>query len=261
MTNFTYLLLLETSAITETDANTWQAIAKLGECLLPEIVAIDLKNMANGKSEGNESTAKQFQNLLPQLDWQVTPLIGKHPELVLNTSQNLSRKARLILNVAQSALGVATAYPQRCVVLISNEILLRDRIAKLNCQNLAAIPAAIARQWSRTNQAPPIVQKLIKNLELPLDLKSSVSSHPSNTIDSIYSHQVASPKWSEKASPKAINYAQFVIKLMKFGLTTTFLVTILLIGWRYVQPQQFQQLWEKTGLPPFPKVFSQPQNK
>ncbi len=261
MTNFTYLLLLETSAITETDANTWQAIAKLGECLLPEIVAIDIKNIANGKSEGNESTAKQFQNLLPRLNWQITPLIGKHPELVLNASQNLSRKSRLILNVAQSAIGVATAHPQRCVVLISNEILLRDRIAKLKCQNLAAIPSAIARQWSRTNQAPPIVQQLIKNLELHPDLKSSASSHLTNTIDSIYAHQEASPKLSEKASPNIRNHGQSVVKLMKFGLTTTFLVTILLIGWRYVQPQQFQQLWEKTGLPPFPKVFSQPQNK
>lgn len=262
MDKSSYLLLLETSAITETDPNTWQAIAKLGECLLPEIVAIEIKNVADGKvAEGNESNARQFQNLLPKLNWQITPLTAKHPDLLIRTTQNLSRKAKLMMNVAQSAVGVANAHPQKCVVLISNEISLRDRIAKLNSKNLCAIPSAIARQWSRTDQAPPIVQQLQKHLQEQLEqtilqssLQPTISLNPEvnakvNTEDPKSSHlnrsfQISNP-----------NHRQIVISLVKFGLTTTFLATILLFGWRLAQPQQFQQFWGKTGLPPLPKIL------
>jgi hypothetical protein len=73
MSKSVYLLLVETSAIVSTNPNTWQAIAKLGECLLPEVVAIEIKNIANGKAEGNESNAKQFQNS-SDLNWPVTTL-------------------------------------------------------------------------------------------------------------------------------------------------------------------------------------------
>ena len=121
MTNSPYLLLVETSVIIDTDPHTWQAIAKLGECLLPEVVALEIKNIANGKAEGNEAVAKQFQNLAG-LKWQITDLTAKHADLVVRTTQNLSRKAKLMIKVAQSAVGVANAYPQKCVVLISDPV-------------------------------------------------------------------------------------------------------------------------------------------
>ena len=267
MTVSPYLLLLETSTIVQTDLNTWQAIAKLGECLLPEIVALEIKNIANGKAEGNEAAAKQFQNMLSssQLDWQITPLIGKHPQLVLNNNQNLSRKARLILNVAQSAIGVANAHPQQCIVLISDEISLRDRIAKLDYTNLCAIPSAIARQWSRTNQAPPIVQQLIQKLKLQLEETIRQSSYQTDTIglNNLKSKSLSSrldQPLSLEISHQTANqsYRHIVSSLTKFGLIATFLVAILLFGWWQVQPQQFQQFWKKTGLPPLPKTLIAP---
>ncbi len=257
-----YLLLVETSAIVETDPNTWQAIAKLGECLLPEIVAIEIRNVADGKvADSDDSVAKRFQNLLPKLNWQITSLTAKHPDLLIRTTQNLSHKAKLMMNVAQSAVGVANAHSQKCVVLISNEISLRDRIAKLGYKNLCAIPSAIARQWSRTDQAPPIVQQLIKQLQeqaeqtvLQSSLQPALNLKPEikptiNTEKSKSSHlntntQISSP-----------NYRQTAISIVKFGLTTTFLATILLFGWRLAQPQQFQQFWGKTGLPSLPKIL------
>ncbi|MCY7333717.1 MAG: hypothetical protein LH649_13925, partial [Pseudanabaena sp. CAN_BIN31] len=180
-----------------------------------------------------------------------------HPDLLVRTTQNLSRKAKLMMNIAQSAVGVANAHPQKCVVLISNEISLRDRIAKLNSKNLCAIPSAIARQWSRTDQAPPIVQQLQKHLQELLEqtiLQSSLQptinlNTKINTEDPKSSHlnrsfQISNP-----------NHRQIVISLVKFGLTTTFLATILLFGWRLAQPQQFEQFWGKTGLPPLPKIL------
>ncbi len=254
----TYLLLVETSAIIETDPNTWQAIAKLGECLLPEIVAIEIKNIADGKvADGNDSAAKEFRSLLPKLNWQITPLIAKHPDLLIRTTQNLSRKTKLMMNVAQGAVGVANAHPQKCVVLISNEISLRDRIAKLGYKNLCAIPSAIARQWSRTDQAPPIVQQLIKQLQeqaeqtvLQSSLQPAINLKPAiNTENSKFSHLDANIQISNS------NHRQTAINLVKFGLTTIFLATILLFGWRLAQPQQFQQFWGKTGLPSLPKIL------
>ncbi len=262
MSKFTYLLLVETSAIVSTNPNTWQAIAKLGECLLPEVVAIEIKNIANGKTEGNESTAKQFQNS-SDLNWQITTLTAKHADLVIRTTQNLSRQARLMISVAQSAVGVANAHPKQCVVLISDEISLRDRIAKLDSKNLCAIPSAVARQWSKTDQAPPIVYQSIKYLQKQIQKQISEPSHqfPRQT-DTIYlSTSRSSPnaeqkiKDNQKANP---NYRQIVVSFVKFGLATTFLVSILLFGWRIAQPQQFQQFWKKNGLPPLPKILVQP---
>ncbi|PZV11962.1 MAG: hypothetical protein DCF20_18590 [Pseudanabaena sp.] len=258
MSNSPYLLLIETSVIVSSDPNTWQAIAKLGECLLPEVVANEIKNIANGKAEGNESAAKQFQNST-ELNWQITPLTGKHSDLVIKATQNLSRKARLMINVAQSAVGVANAYPKQCVVLISDEISLRDRIATLGSKNLCAIPSAVARQWSRTDQAPPIVYQAIKYLQEQI-------SEPTNQFlrqtDTIYlSNAISRAKAEQKTKDKQKNkpnYRQIAISLVKFGLTSVFLVTILLFGWRLAQPQQFQQFWKKNGLPPLPKVLVQP---
>jgi hypothetical protein len=270
MSNSPYLLLVETSVITQTDANTWKAIAKLGECLLPEVVALEIKNIANGKAEGNESAAKQFQNL-SQLNWQTTSLTAKHADLVIRTTQNLSRKAKLMINVAQSAVGVAKAYPNKCVVLISDEISLRDRIAKLDHKNLCAIPSAIARQWSRTDQAPPIVKDAVIQLLEKLEQTALQSSQQINTTNlineksSISDLKADNPVSSQKASSKnSLNYRHIAISLVKYGLMTTFLATILLFGWRFIQPQQFQQFWKKTGLSPLPKILidnNQPKNK
>jgi hypothetical protein len=258
MSKSAYLLLVETSAIVSTNPNTWQAIAKLGECLLPEVVAIEIKNIANGKAEGNESNAKQFQNS-SDLNWQVTTLTAKHADLVIRATQNLSRQARVMINVAQSAVGVANAHPTQCVVLISDEISLRDRIAKLESKNLCAIPSAVARQWSRTDQAPPIVYQSIKYLQK--QISEAANQFPRQT-DTIYLGASSSSlnaeqkiKDNQKANP---NYGQIAINLVKFGLATTFLVAILLFGWRLAQPQQFQQFWKKNGLPPLPKVLLQP---
>ena len=266
MSKSPYLLLVETSAIISTDPNTWQAIAKLGECLLPEVVALEIKNIANGKIEGDESNAKQFQNF-SGLNWQITPLTAQHADLVIRTTQNLSRQARLMINVARSAVGVANAHPQKCVVLISDEISLRDRIAKLDSKNLCAIPSAVARQWSRTNQAPPLVHNSIQYLQEHLQehLQEQISQQsnqfPSQTDPISINTSISRAKVDQKTKdqPKdKLNYRQIAISLVKFGLTTTFFVTIILLGWRLAQPQQFQQFWEKNGLPPLPKILVHP---
>ena len=261
MTDSSNLLLLETSAIVDTDPNTWKAIAKLGRCFLPEVVAIEIKNIANGKTDGNEASAKQFQHLLTNLNWQITPLTAKHPELLIRSTQNLSRKAKLNINTAQSAVGLANAHPQQCVVLIADEISLRDRIAKLDHHNLCAIPSAIARQWSRTDHAPPVVEKLIKKLQTQTD--QTFIQPQENLTNRAADQAVASPKPAQSppnhiAKPSSKNgqrYQHIVINFLKFGLTTTFLATICLLGWRSVQPQQFQQFWEKTGLPYLPQLL------
>ena len=261
MTNSPYLLLVETSVIIDTDPHTWQAITKLGECLLPEVVALEIKNIANGKAEGNEAVAKQFQNL-SGLKWQITDLTAKHADLVVRATQNLSRKAKLMIKVAQSAVGVANAYPQKCVVLITDEISLRDRIAKLEHKNLCAIPSAIARQWSKTNQAPPIVHQSIEYLQEQISQPIHQSLHQTDTIGLATSSSGVTTepkiKVSQENPPQKSNYRQLAISLVKFGLTTTFLATILLFGWRLAQPQQFQQFWKKTGLPPLPQILVQP---
>jgi ABC-type long-subunit fatty acid transport system fused permease/ATPase subunit len=168
-----------------------------------------------------------------------------------------------MINVAQSAVGVANAHPTQCVVLISDEISLRDLIAKLDSENLCAIPSAVARQWSRTDQAPPIVHQSIKYLQKQIQkqISEATNQFPRQT-DTIYlGTSSSSPnaeqkiKDDQKVSP---NYGQIAINLVKFGLATTFLVAILLFGWRLAQPQKFQQFWKKNGLPPLPKILVQP---
>ncbi|MCA6542906.1 MAG: hypothetical protein IM576_06475, partial [Pseudanabaena sp. M074S1SP2A07QC] len=141
----------------------------------------------------------------------------------------------------------------------SDEISLRDRIAKLESKNLCAIPSAVARQWSRTDQAPPIVYQSIKYLQK--QISEAANQFPRQT-DTIYLGASSSSlnaeqkiKDNQKANP---NYGQIAIILVKFGLATTFSVAILLFGWRLAQPQQFQQFWKKNGLPPLPKVLLQP---
>jgi hypothetical protein len=254
MTTSSYILLLETSAVVQTDHNTWRAIAQLGECLLPEIVALEIENIASGKSDGNEATARQFQKLRSQLNWQSTPLSADHPKLMQRSSQNLSARARMSLNIARCAIGVANAYPHKCVVLVSDEVLLRDRIVQLDGEsyaNLCAIPSAAARQWSRTSQEPPLVQKAHQGIRettrfTPPPINQTSISNPENQ------------DITQKSHSKKSNFGQIAISLVKYGITTIFLVTILLVGWRSIYPKKFQQFWEKIGLPPLPELFIEP---
>ncbi|OIP79160.1 MAG: hypothetical protein AUK48_00255 [Oscillatoriales cyanobacterium CG2_30_44_21] len=253
-----YLLLIETSAIVQTDPNTWRAIAQLGECLLPEVVALETENIAKGKSEGNEANARQFQTMRSQLNWQTTSLSANHPQLMLRTSQNLSAKARMILNIGRCAIGVAHAYPHKCVVLVSDEVLLRDRIVKLDgvdYPNLCAIPSAAARQWSRTSQEPPLVQKASQGIK-----EATQSTSPPNRSVTLSSPETKQKNinTTQNFHPEKSNFGQIAISLVKYGITAIFLVTILLIGWRTIYPKKFQQFWEKVGLPSFPELFMKP---
>lgn len=250
MTNPTYIFLIETTAITQSDVNTWKAIAQLGDCLLPKVVTSEIKNIADGKSEGNEATARQFQKWRSQANWQDTDLSATHPDLQPRASQNLSRNAKLMLSIAKTALGVANSNPQKCVVLISDEVLLRDRLVKLACQNLCPIPSAAARQWSRTNQIPISVQNAIKSIQTWSESHQVSSNLPITTPETAVVIQ--------KSHSKLLNVRQIAISLVKFGVTAVFLVTILLLGWRITNPTQFQQFWKKTGLPSLPKLMLEP---
>jgi hypothetical protein len=79
---------------------------------------------------------------------------------------------------------------------------------------------------------------------MDLTLTNLHSNSDKNTSDS-----------RQKSSSKnRLNYRQITINLVKFGLSTAFLVTILLFGWQLAQPQQFQQFWKKMGLPTLPTL-------
>jgi hypothetical protein len=244
------ILLFDKGAILTGNANLWREVSRLGECILPQAIADEIVQVANGRSDdgSSEATAKEFQRLLTQLGWQTTTL-SKHCEaLAPAPGQSLSHRARLALNVAQAAYGVADHTPTTPIVLVTDDAQLRDRINTLGILNLGAITAAMARQWARTNQPPEPVATVLARIPASQGKPTAASSSrsPAKTT-----HTPSSSKPRSVRPPKnKINYKG----LVGSSLSAVFAIIMLLYGWRYIQPQQFQQFWQKTGLPALPKL-------
>jgi hypothetical protein len=220
------ILIFDRNAILSNNIHFWREVGNLGECIVPQSVIEELSSIIEGFSPESsyEQSAAEFYRFLPTSNWQTSGVSDLHPQLSQKLGNALSRKSRLDLDTAQCAYGMAVLHPEAAVILVTDAKNLLQVISQLGIENLTAVNCAIASGWLRTKQVPPLSE-----------LRSGTSF-----------------KTPSSATVRTnANLARFN-KLVSTIIGWTIMVLIVLVVWRSLQPKQFKQIWQKTGLPNLP---------
>lgn len=260
------LVLLDLSAVLAGKTREWQEFRRVGPCFLPEVVVDEIRTLADHAVEPTtEQTAREFLRFLPLSEWQITTARSPHPKLQPAAGHTLSKKARLFLDVAECAYGLTRSHPRSVVVLVSNDQPLLQRIRGLGVPNLSGISVASLLQWSRTQRRPAVVthQMQLLRSSVRTDTVAATRSQPvsqptpmpptptrrSSTRTVLASSPARTTVSVPSSRPGALS--QIVSGLVALSI---FLV-LGAIGWRMMQPQQFDQFWRQLNLPPLPGLM------
>jgi len=242
------ILIFDDSSITSGNIHFWREVSALGTCLVPEAAMAAVKFLAEdvradrSNAEPESAAAAEFVLFFAKSNWKTTAVLSNHEELAPNPGHDVSRKSRLGLMVAQCAYGIASQDAGVLVVLVTNTQPLIHRIEQLGVTNLCAVTAAAVRQWARTKQPPVNVAKSIATLQVTHSNHArSYDPQPKNQVEDL------SQQWSSKKKPRR-DLKRIIMGVMGWGVV----VIVLLYGWQSLQPKQFKQFWQKTGLPALP---------
>lgn len=248
-------ILLDLSSIMGSSIREWQEYSRIGNCYLPQIIYEEIEFLTDRAPEPNlEKTAREFTRFFPESGWQLTNAHAVHPTINPAAGQNLSKQARLVVSVAQCMYGFAQENPNNLVVFVSNAQPILQRVPGLNQPNLCGITTAALLQWVRTKQRPPAVtQKLqtFSNSETSATVSQSKptakNSPPANSPAMTGPASAAQTPTRQRSSSNNL--------LTKIVATLVSLLIFAVVGftaWRFIQPQSFNQFWQKTGLPALP---------
>lgn len=214
------ILVFDHSAILESDSHFWQGVSDLGVCWIPQVVLEEVNFIVAGMgNKSQEAIASEFQRFFRSSNWQISDVVGNDPRLSQKLGSALSRNARLDLATAECIFGMALQSTEP-IILITNTQALAQAVNDLNQPNLRAVTGAIAKTW-------------IQNRHISLKSSSLKVTSRAETV-------------------RNTNYAR-LNKLMVTIIGWIMIVSLGLIVWRSLQPREFKQFWQKTGLPNFIK--------
>ncbi|MCT7955778.1 PIN domain-containing protein [Laspinema palackyanum] len=288
------LLVFDTTSLLAGDTKVWKDYKRVGSCFLPKVVLDAMQNFADRAAEpGQEKAAKEFMRFWPKSGWQQTTATATHRKLTPPEGASLSFSARLSLEMAQAAYGVALEREDALVVFVCNGQPLLKRINALRQHNLCGITSAMLLQWSRANKEPEVVTQQMERWEQSDDSSgmstaSKARSPSKGNKQAPVSRKPAAkrPAAAKRVQPIPIQeeiiddsaYALqnrrrgFYVKPKKtniFAQLTTalvalvmavFMITVLGVTWKMVFPETFNPLWQKhiqpqlKKLPPIPGI-------
>lgn len=247
------IIVFELRTILAGTTRDWSQFSELGICYIPQVVLEELEFLTKRAiSEVEEKTAREFMRFFPDSGWQVTQGMTHHDALTVMEGENLSKNARLQLVMAESVYYLSLENVNKLVVLVTNQQNLREEIDNLAQDNLVSLTLAQFIQWLRTKQKPiNVSQKIasfsngkISHREESSPIKTNANSNGKTTSISAQSYQ---PK--AKIKPKNNTFNTIISGFLAIGGLT---ITVM-IAWYFIQPQSFQQFWQKTGLPSLSK--------
>ncbi len=262
--NISVLVVFELSAILAGRTRDWSQYGQFGNCFVPQVVIEEIEFLCQRSPyPDEEKTAREFTRFLGESNWQVSQAIAKNPALNPPQGQKLSKNARLSLAIAQAVLGLARENQAQLVVLVSNQQNLRNEVELLEIKNLCTLTLVQFRQWVQTNQRPVNVTQQMQKMA-----PEGVAGFEVTTKKSAAASR-AKPQ-SSSSLPTAVSYSARTQKYPTSAKTSNFfsnlmasifaIVGFTVVGgliWYLVQPDMFNQFWQKTGLPPLPN-YSQP---
>jgi hypothetical protein len=172
-----FLIVFDSTALLAGNARDWQDISRLGECFVPMPVLKELRSLCDRAPDPEtEAKAREFARFYPNSAWKQANELVEHSSLNPVAGHSLSKRARLSLEVLESAYGLARRHPEALVVLIANDQPMLQRLTPLKTNNLCGIPFTALLQWHRTQRKPESVSK---HLQLMRSLTNAV---PSSTV-------------------------------------------------------------------------------
>ncbi|AFY72436.1 hypothetical protein Syn7502_00269 [Synechococcus sp. PCC 7502] len=216
------ILLLDRSAVLSSDSHFWRSASGLGICMIPQAVVDEINSVVAGfgSDKTQEAIASEFLRFLVTSNWQVTDISAVHALLSQKLSNSTSRSSRLDLAIAECAYGLALQSAST-VILVTNTVTLIQAINQLNQANLSTATAPTVRTW-------------IQNRQIPTQTVINIST-------------TSRAKTVRNANLARLN--KFIVGLISWIV----IVVIGLVAWRSLQPKEFNQFWQKTGLPHLPK--------
>ncbi|BAU10289.1 hypothetical protein LEP3755_07730 [Leptolyngbya sp. NIES-3755] len=185
----------------------WLEFSKVGRCYVPQIVYEELDAWATSRSQSHESRiAREFRRFMLESDWQLTRGASPTPTgtLISTESRPITRRARLALDVKNSAEDLARSSIGRLVVVVSNDRALIQQVLALNLDNLTGIPVSTLLTWSRSKRQPPIVLQQVRSMQTHSLLLTTGSSRTSiSRVDSpkLPPHPVYQNSWVDRLIP------------------------------------------------------------
>ena len=274
------LLLFDTTVILNGSTRLWRSYDQIGDCWLPQVVLDETRFLCDRAPDPlQEKAAREFFRFYPQSNWRATDESMPHPALQPATGQQLSKRARQVINIAECAYGVSQHFPELLVVLVSDYQPLLKRIQAIQVINLCSLTSLALKQWSLSGNRPEAINQACISLKTAgirqrtADVKQKVFQQKrvssSGTAQSkpqasaaaksyAKSSMTAPPKTrkprrspSRRSTPNIHTVSRFYAVSQMFSLAIS-LVGFVMVGlmvWRLVQPEKFEQFWRRHNLP------------
>jgi hypothetical protein len=285
------LLVFDTTSLLAGDTKIWKDYKGVGSCFVPKVVFDAMQNFADRAAEpGQEKTAKEFMAFWPKSGWQQTTATATHRKLTPPEGASLSFSARLSLEIAQAAYGVALERSDAIVVFVCNGQPLLKRIAALRQDNLCGITSAMLLQWARAKKEPEVVTQQVERWEQSDDTSgmstaSKVRSPSKGHKKAAASRKPAAKRPAAKGTQpvpiqeEIIDDSAYVLQNQRRGfyvkpkknnifaqlstglaalVMAAFMIAVLGVTWKMVFPESFNPFWQKhiqpqlKNLPPIP---------
>ncbi|MCT7978224.1 PIN domain-containing protein [Laspinema olomoucense] len=288
------LLVFDTTSLLAGDTKVWKDYKRVGSCFVPNVVFEAMQDFADSAAEpGQEKAAKEFMRFWPKSGWQQTTATATHRKLTPPEGAALSSTARLSLEIAEAAYGVALEREDAIVVFVCNGQPLLKRIAALRQNNLCGITSAMLLQWSRANKEPEVVTQQVERREESDDTSGMSTASQARSPSKSHKKAPASRKPAAKRPaaakrPKPIPIQEEIIDDSAYALQNrrhgfyvkpkksnifaqlstalvalvmaAFMITVLGFMWKMAFPETFNPFWQKQiqpqlkKLPPIPGV-------
>jgi hypothetical protein len=198
----------------------WLEFSPLGRCFVPEAVHQELEAWAGNRSDSTEAKiAREYCRFMLEGDWQ-----RARSPIPTETNRPFTRRARLALDVRNSAQDLAQLNPGRLVVVVSNDRALLQQVQALHLENLTGIPVSTCLTWSRTKRQPPVVLQHVRSMQ----------THSLQLLSAGNHRQVRqfSAQTDPKLSPQPVYQSPWFDRLLPLIL----ILGGLTLGWCFAQP-------------------------
>lgn len=281
------LLVFDTTSLLAGEPKVWKDYKRVGSCFVPKVVLDAMQNFADRAAEpGQEKAAKEFMAFWPKSGWQQTTATAPHRKLTPPEGASLSFNARLSLEIAQAAYGVALEREDAIVVFVCNGQPLLKRIDALRQNNLCGITSAMLLQWSRAKKEPEVVTQQLERWEQSDDTSGmstaskARSPSKSNKKAAVPRKPAAKRTTAKSTKPipiqeEVIDDSAYVLQNQRRGfyvkpkktnifaqlstalvalVMATFMITVLGFMWKMASPETFNPFWQKQIQPQLKKL-------
>ncbi len=287
------LLVFDTTSLLAGDSKAWKDYKRVGTCFVPKVVFEALQHFADRAAEpGQEKVAKEFMAFWPKSGWQQTTATATHRKLEPAEGASISLTARLSLEIACAAYGVALERENAIVVFVCNGQPLLKRIHALRQNNLCGITSSMLLQWSRAQKEPEVVTQQLERWEQSDDTSGLSTSSKARSPSKVSPKKAAVPRKSAVKRPPAkrsqsipvfeeivddSSYLQnrrggFQVKSKKSNIfaqlssalvalaMAAFMISVIGFMWKMAFPETFNPFWQNQiqpqlkKLPPIPGV-------